>query len=730
MTLDLGTLNAYISIDDREFGKGLDRGERRFGVFSKQILKAASVASVAAGAALVIGATRQFAALQTGMNEVFTLLPGISESAMGKMTDQVKGFSKEFGVLPDQVVPALYQALSAGVPTGNVFDFMESAQKAAKGGATDLETAVSAITGVTNAYGSDVVSAAKASDLMFTTVRLGVTDFGKLSASLGDVTPIASALGVSFEDVSAAMAASTAITGNTAKSATGLKTLLAELGKEGQVAAKNFEKIAGKSFPDFIAAGGSLEDALKMMAESAKDSGGSMIDMFGSIEAGSFAASVTTGDGAKKFSVAMGEMQDSTGDTDKAFDRMNQGLGVSWEKIKTAAAIALVDMGQKLEPLAQGVADFALVALPMVVDAAGDLVDGLEDLGVAIDEVVGFIEDHDTAAKIIVGTITVLLLPALVAWGVQALISAGKATAAWLMSKISAIGSATVQILVLTLMTAGWIAAATQATLSAARIAGAWLVSKVAAAGTIVPYAITFAFMAAGWIAAAIQATASALLIAAAWLIALGPIGLVILAIAALVFFIVKNWDTIKEKTKEAWDWVVDKVEKVWNKIKEKVSDGADSVVSFMRGLPRRIKSAVGGLFDGIKDAFKSALNWIIGKWNNFSLKIGGGSFMGKTLPSVTLNTPDIPMLANGGLVKASRGGTLAVLAEAGEDEWAVPESKADAFARSRLAGSGYEGLGYPTSDRGPLIGAVYQTPGQSADDLAEMLWRKSRARA
>jgi TP901 family phage tail tape measure protein len=129
---------------------------------------------------------------------------------MGEMTQQVKDFAKEFGVLPEEVVPALYQAISAGVPEDNIFEFLATAQKAASGGVTELETAVDGITSVVNAYGEDVISASEASDLMFTAVKQGKTNFEELSASLFQVIPTAASLGVNFGDITAALASMTA----------------------------------------------------------------------------------------------------------------------------------------------------------------------------------------------------------------------------------------------------------------------------------------------------------------------------------------------------------------------------------------------------------------------------------------------------------------------------------------------------------------------------------------
>ena len=55
------------------------------------------------------------------MNEVFTLVPQASAEARDKMIADVKAFSSEMGILPEKAVPALYQAISAGVPQDNVF---------------------------------------------------------------------------------------------------------------------------------------------------------------------------------------------------------------------------------------------------------------------------------------------------------------------------------------------------------------------------------------------------------------------------------------------------------------------------------------------------------------------------------------------------------------------------------------------------------------------------------
>ena len=63
-------------------------------------------------------------------------MPGVTEQARSQMEDDVLSFAKSAGIVPGEVLPSLYQALSKGVPSDNVFDFMDTAAKAAVGGIT------------------------------------------------------------------------------------------------------------------------------------------------------------------------------------------------------------------------------------------------------------------------------------------------------------------------------------------------------------------------------------------------------------------------------------------------------------------------------------------------------------------------------------------------------------------------------------------------------------------
>jgi len=99
----------------------------------------------------------------------------------------------------------------------------------------------------------------------------------------------------------------------------------------------------------------------------------------------------------------------------------------------------------------------------------------------------------------------------------------------------------------------------------------------------------------------------------------------------------------------------------------EWAADMGGSIVDEIGKLPSRVASAASGMFDGIKEAFKTAINWLIDKWNDFSITIGGGSFLGQDIPEMTLNTPDLPRFHDGGVVPGRPGQEVLALLQAGE---------------------------------------------------------------
>jgi hypothetical protein len=110
-----------------------------------------------------------------------------------------------------------------------------------------------------------------------------------------------------------------------------------------------------------------------------------------------------------------------------------------------------------------------------------------------------------------------------------------------------------------------------------------------------------------------------------------------------------------------------------------KLVEGFKTFVNFTKNAVGTIKTTFTSIGDAITKPFKVAFREVAKFWNNTLGKfkitipdwiplIGGKEFAFPKLP--------VPELANGGIVKARRGGTLALIGEGGRDEAVIPLPK------------------------------------------------------
>ena len=225
--------------DTKLDGSGLSEGASKLGGIAAKGLAAIGAAAAGTTAAIVkVGSD-----FETSMAKVKTL----ADTTQVSMADLSKGLmeiSNTTGQSSQSLAEALYQALSAGVQTGDALAYTEQAAKLAAAGFTTTESAVDALSTVMNAYKMDASEVNAVSDMLLQTQNKGKTTVDELAASIAQVTPTAAAMGVEFEQVSAALATMTAQGVPTSQATTQLNQLFAELGKSGQQASENLMKAA------------------------------------------------------------------------------------------------------------------------------------------------------------------------------------------------------------------------------------------------------------------------------------------------------------------------------------------------------------------------------------------------------------------------------------------------------------------------------------------------------
>ena len=420
----MSKLNVYINADASQaieaFGKLKDKTtdlERGFDKIGKSFDKFGSLATksltvpIAAGTTAFALATKKAIDFDNGMRKILSLLPNLSKDSLNVLRDDLLDFAKEAGKAPEEVVTAAYDALSAGVPEDNLFEFLEQASKGAVAGVTDMSVAVDGLTSVVNAYGQETLSFQNASDVIFSTIKIGKASYEELAGTLYNVIPTASAIGVKFENIGAAIALMTSMGTPTAQATTQIRQALVELNKEGSTADNTFKEISGKSFKEFIQEGGNLQEALQMMEESARANGKEVTSMFSSVEAGNAVLSLS-GKNAKAFKETLEEMNKSAGATNEAFKAIDDGPARQFERIKAEAEALVIELGNNLLPVAEEsllpfFKDSLIPTAEKLINTIGALIGAFNNLPAPMQAVsagtVGLIAGFGPALKGIVG---------------------------------------------------------------------------------------------------------------------------------------------------------------------------------------------------------------------------------------------------------------------------------------------------------------------------------------
>ena len=336
-------------------------------------------------------------AFETAMAKVNTLFDSSKDVTFEGLQQDILKLSSAYGVGATTLAEAAYSAESAGVSVENISAMLEGSAQLATAGFTDIDTALSATAKTMNAYGMEAEDMNKVQKVLIQTQNLGITTVGELGASLANVTPTAAAMGVSFEQVGAAMAELTATGVPTAQATTQLRAAMSELGKTGTKADKAFRaaakgtKYAGMSFQEAMASGATLGDVFGTMQEYADKTGKSMVDLWGSVEAGNaamviaadletfdknLAAMATEADVvgeaynkmADTFGNDMNRLKESAknfmttlfqgGDISSSFDQLLGSLGDVGERIGTWLTNGLKSIGQNLPNLVSSLWDF------------------------------------------------------------------------------------------------------------------------------------------------------------------------------------------------------------------------------------------------------------------------------------------------------------------------------------------------------------------------------------
>ncbi len=262
----------------------------------------------------------------------------------------VLGLSDATGLAAGGLANATYNALSAGVKTNELTNFMVTASKTAVAGFTDEASAVDILTTILNSYhlkASDVVAV---SDKLLQTQDKGKVTVGELSQGLGGLVGIASSANVPLNDILAALATLTANGLPASQSITSLKQAISGIIKPTAEAEKMAKKLHIK-FNDTALQAKGLSGVLADVQAKTHGNTGKMAELFGSVEALNAVMVLTTKEGSAQFNESLGLMENSAGKTDKVFNMISEDSGFKLKQSFNELKNSLIEVGDTLSPL-------------------------------------------------------------------------------------------------------------------------------------------------------------------------------------------------------------------------------------------------------------------------------------------------------------------------------------------------------------------------------------------
>lgn len=328
---------------------GLDKASSKlqaFGAKTKavgQSLKSIQLPMLLAGGAAV----KMAFDFDKSMTQIKSLV-GIASDEVDQMGVSVREMAKQTGISSNEAADALFFITSAGLRGKEAMNVLSASLKAAAIGLGETATVADLATSAMNAYGSDVLSATNATDVMVASVREGKLEASELAGSMGRVLPIASAMGVQFHEVGAAFAALSRTGTNAAEAATQIRGILASILKPSTQAEEMLNKLSLSStgLRKSLREDGLLA-TLEILKEKFEGNDMAAQTVFGNVRALSGVMDLL-GSNVDTTREIFDKMTDSVGTAGKAFDIFAESKSAKMKKALNSAKEAFSELGMVL----------------------------------------------------------------------------------------------------------------------------------------------------------------------------------------------------------------------------------------------------------------------------------------------------------------------------------------------------------------------------------------------
>ena len=280
-------------------------------------------------------------------------LVGISGGAIDQFSASIREISASTGRAPQELAEAMFFITSAGLRGAVAMDTLNAAAKGAAIGLGQAKVVADAATSAVNAYGAENLSAMEATDILTAAVREGKVEADRLAPAIGKAIPVASAMGIQFHEVAAAISAMTRTGTDARTAAIQLRQIMQSLLDPSRQTEKALlgMGIAQGELADQARERGLLSVLIRLR-DLAEENEEAFADVFPNIRALAGALDIT-GANLEENTRIFEALANATGDTDVAFQKVEKTLAFRLSKATAEFKVALVELGQAFAPLVE-----------------------------------------------------------------------------------------------------------------------------------------------------------------------------------------------------------------------------------------------------------------------------------------------------------------------------------------------------------------------------------------
>jgi TP901 family phage tail tape measure protein len=351
----VGGAVARMLLDTSHFDKGLATSEGKLQGFARR--------SSTIGGALTRGLSVPLALIAAGattlairFDEAFTRIDAVSNASaqsIAKWRREVLQLAGRTAQSPQELAEALYFLASAGLKAGTEMAALEAAAKGSAVGLGNTADLARITANALNAYAESGLTATQVMDSLTAAIKAGTAEPDEFADALGRLLPIASRAGITFDEVTASLAALSNIGLDVDEGVTAMRGLLQALVAPGSMAAETLREvgITADQMRRVLAEDGLLA-ALQLLEERT----GGNIDLLRKIVPNIRALTGElglTGENARRVAQIFDEVREAQGALGEAFETTAASPMFKFRQALAKIEGAAISLGTKIIPIAE-----------------------------------------------------------------------------------------------------------------------------------------------------------------------------------------------------------------------------------------------------------------------------------------------------------------------------------------------------------------------------------------